>query len=493
MPTDPILIPDPSPERRVFTNRTLNMRSIKAIGYDMDYTLTQYHAEAWEERAFAHARERLAALGWPVEHLEFDASIVSRGLVMDLDKGNLLKATRFGWVIRAMHGTRFLDYQELRRTYSGTLVDLSDDRYVFLNTLFSLSEASLFAQGADLLDAGKLPSGVGYNELFDAVRAAVDGSHRDGLLKADVLADPERFISLDGDIVASLLDQQHAGKRLMLITNSEWSFASAMMTYTFDRYLPAGQTWRDLFGTVIVSAAKPDFFTSSNSLYKVVDEDRGLLEPHFGSIEKGGIFYGGNARLVEEFLGLSGDQILYVGDHLYGDVHFSKALLRWRTALILQELESEIRALQGFLPSQRLLGELMEQKEQLEARLSALRLAALRSRSGHAAPMTDVPDVATSITATRDELLALDDEIAPLAIEAGHLRSPAWGLMMRAGADKSLLARQVERYADIYTSRVSNLLYPGPYAMFRIGRLDLPHDPHPPHEAPEAHELVNGS
>jgi hypothetical protein len=54
--------------------------------------------------------------------------------------------------------------------------------------------------------------------------------------------------------------------------------------------------------------------------------------------------------------------------------------------------------------------------------------------------------------------------------------------MMRAGADKSLLARQVERYADIYTSRVSNLLYPGPYATYRTSRLDLPHDPHPPHE-----------
>ena len=48
MPTDSILVPDPSPERRVFTNRTLNMRSIRAIGYDMDYTLTQYNAEAWE-------------------------------------------------------------------------------------------------------------------------------------------------------------------------------------------------------------------------------------------------------------------------------------------------------------------------------------------------------------------------------------------------------------------------------------------------------------
>ncbi|MEA2024113.1 MAG: HAD-IG family 5'-nucleotidase, partial [Actinomycetota bacterium] len=477
MPTDAILIPDPSPERRVFVNRTLNMRSIKAIGYDMDYTLTQYNAEAWEECAFGHARARLAALGWPVEALEFDATMVSRGLVMDLELGNLLKGTRFGWVIRAMHGTRFFDYHELRRAYSGTLVDLAEDRYVFLNTLFSLSEASLFAQCVELLDAGELPSGVGYREVFAAVRAAIDGAHRDGLLKADVLADPERFIVLDGDIVDSLLDQKHAGKRMMLITNSEWNFANEIMTYTFDRYLPTGHTWRDLFGTVIVSAAKPGFFTSSNPLYKVVDEDRGLLEPHHGSIEHEGIFYGGNARLVEEYLGLSGDEILYVGDHLYGDVHFSKDLLRWRTALILQELESEVRALSGFLPSQQRLGELMAHKEHLEAKLSALRLAELRARDGYAEPMFEVDDGEAAIVRTRNEILALDDVIAPLAIEAGRLRTEAWGLMMRAGADKSLLARQVERYADIYTSRVSNLLYPGPYAMFRIGRLDLPHDP----------------
>ena len=52
---------------------------------------------------------------------------------------------------------------------------------------------------------------------------------------------------------------------------------------------------------------------------------------------------------------------------------------------------------------------------------------------------------------------------------------------MRAGADKSLFARQVERYADLYTSRVSNFLWPGPYAMLRAGRLDMPHDPHADH------------
>ena len=96
--------------------------------------------------------------------------------------------------------------------------------------------------------------------------------------------------------------------------------------------------------------------------------------------------------------------------------------------------------------------------------------------------MFQVADAETAMLETRNALIALDDVIAPLAIEAGRLRNDAWGLMMRAGADKSLLARQVERYADIYTSRVSNLLYPGPFATFRVGRLDLPNDPQPPQE-----------
>ena len=50
---------------------------------------------------------------------------------------------------------------------------------------------------------------------------------------------------------------------------------------------------------------------------------------------------------------------------------------------------------------------------------------------------------------------------------------------MRAGNDKSHLARQVERYADIYTSRVSNFLYETPFAYLRAPRGTLPHDDAP--------------
>lgn len=47
--------------------------------------------------------------------------------------------------------------------------------------------------------------------------------------------------------------------------------------------------------------------------------------------------------MVESSLGVSGDEILYVGDHIYTDVSQSKVHLRWRTALICRELEEEVR------------------------------------------------------------------------------------------------------------------------------------------------------
>lgn len=46
--------------------------------------------------------------------------------------------------------------------------------------------------------------------------------------------------------------------------------------------------------------------------------------------------------MVENSLGIHGDEILYVGDHIYTDVSQSKVHLRWRTALICRELEDEV-------------------------------------------------------------------------------------------------------------------------------------------------------
>jgi hypothetical protein len=48
---------------------------------------------------------------------------------------------------------------------------------------------------------------------------------------------------------------------------------------------------------------------------------------------------------------------------------------------------------------------------------------------------------------------------------------------MRTGNDKSHLARQVERYADIYMARVSDFLDATPFVYLRSHRGSLAHDP----------------
>src|SRR3990172_3925032 len=466
----------PPAQRRIYGNRTLNMRSIRAIGYDMDYTLIHAIVDEWETQAFEHARVRLAGLGWPVYELDFDPGSVIRGLTIDLELGNLVKPTRFGYVIRASHGGAFLEFDRLRRDYAATFVDLADPRWVFLNTLFSLSEASLFAQLVDLFDAGRLPDVRGYADLYHTVRSTLDNAHMEGRLKEEILAAPDRFVVPDPNTVLTLLDQKFAGKRLVLITNSEWAYTNRMMSYAFDPQLPKGQGWRELFDAVIVSSAKPAFFTATRPLYRVVDETRGLMEPHIGNLETESVFVSGCAPQLEAHLGLSGDEILYVGDHLYSDVSVSKALLRWRTALILRELETEIAAAEAFEPSEEQLIELMDHKSRLEEDLAHARLDQQRVRHGYAPPEGDPATSEEVIAALRDELATLDEQIAPLAIAAGSLRNQAWGPLMRSGNDKSLFARQVERYADVYTSRVSNFLAATPFAYLRADRGSLPHD-----------------
>lgn len=466
----------PPRERRVFANRTLNLRAIKAIGFDMDYTLIHYRVQAWEQRAYEHIRSRLAARGWPVEGLSFDPEMVALGLILDLDHGNIVKANRFGYVKRAAHGTQMLEYEKQKQLYSRDLVDLSEPRWVFLNTQFSLSEACMYAQMVDQLDAQRLPNGVlGYRDLYDIVRSHLDEAHMEGELKAEIVSNPDRFVEVDPDLPLALLDLKHAKKKLLLITNSEWTYTRSMMTYAFDPYLPDGITWRDLFDIVIVMARKPAFFEHRGPLFEVIDED-GRLLPALAP-EVGARYVGGNAAQVEQALGLSGDEILYVGDHIFSDVRVSRSLLRWRTALVIRSLEDELAALTAFQEREAQLTRMMDIKSRLEHRLSVLRLSTQRRDRGYAKAGTALPeDLAGELAALKQVLLSLDAEIAPLAKESSELMNPRWGLLLRTGNDKSHLARQIERYADVYTSRVSNLLAITPYAYLRSPRGYLPHD-----------------
>jgi 5' nucleotidase family protein len=202
-------------------------------------------------------------------------------------------------------------------------------------------------------------------------------------------------------------------------------------------------------------------------LLEVVD-DEGLLRPAEGKPEKGKVYFGGNAAKVEAALGLAGDRILYVGDHFFGDVHATKSTMRWRTALVVRELESDLKAAYAFQDQADELELLMKQKVVLERRVAQMRLRIQRGQ--------EAETLKPRLEKTRAKLTALDETIAPLARASSQTGNANWGSLMRAGNDKSYLADYVERHADVYTSRVSNLLFNTPFAYYRSARGSLPHD-----------------
>jgi len=473
VPISPLVVPH---GREVYCNRTLNLRAIKAIGYDMDYTLIHYKVDAWEQRAYIYLQQKLDDAGWPVGDLSYDPAFAMRGLVIDTERGNIVKADRFGYIRLASHGTRRLSFDEQRQAYSRELVELGEPRWVFLNTFFSLSEACMYAQLVDRLDDRRFGDVVGYDDLWRRVHRALDEAHAEGLLKAEIIADPDRYVDVDAEVALALLDQQASGKHLLLITNSDWAYTREMMGCCLARQLPSGMNWRSLFDLVFVSARKPDFFSQAAPAFQVVDEE-GLLRPAVGPLQQGGVYVGGHAGLVERFLGLSGSEILYVGDHLYVDVRITKDILRWRTALLVRELEREVAESAAAAADQARLDERMAEKAVLEFEHAHTRLALQRRHQAYG-PAPEVPPakIERRLAELRARLERLDQEIAPLATSLGRLFNPMWGPLMRTGGGKSHLAWQVERFADIYTSRVSNFLYQTPFAYLRSPRGTLPHE-----------------
>ncbi|OIT39051.1 PREDICTED: 5'-nucleotidase domain-containing protein 4 [Nicotiana attenuata] len=470
--------------RGIFCTRTLNLRSISVIGYDMDYTLMHYNVMAWEGRAYDYCMENLRSVGFPVDGLAFDPELVIRGLVIDKEKGNLVKADRFGYVKRAMHGTRMLSTREVSEIYGRELVDLrKESKWEFLNTLFSVSEAVAYMQMVDRLDEGVIGPDLcplDYKGLYKAVGKALFRAHVEGQLKSEIMSKPELFVEPDPELPLALLDQKEAGKRLLLITNSDYHYTDKMMQHSFNRYLPNDMSWRDLFEMVIVSARKPEFFQMSHPMYEVVTGE-GLMRPCFKA-RPGGLYSGGSAQMIESSLNVHGDEILYVGDHIYTDVSVSKVHLRWRTALICRELEDEYNALIRSQQHRATLIDLINQKEVLGDLFNQLRLALQRRTKGRPAQTlaaTHMDD--NELTESMQKLLVvmqrLDQKIGPMLDEDGELFNKRWGYLSRAGLwDKSHLMRQIEKYADIYTSRVSNFLHNTPFMYFRAQEQNLAHD-----------------
>lgn len=244
---------------------------------------------------------------------------------------------------------------------------------------------------------------------------------------------------------------------------------------------------------MFVSARKPSFFTRDRlPCYElVVDDDRPghaaetdtapllreMFEPKFG-----GVYCGGSAYLVEKLFGLSDDDIMYVGDHVLHDVNSVKSTLRWRTALVVQELATEISAFRAEQCERAQLDSLLQRKDELSVRLNNLRCQlrrweVTRSPNSFVVDENSADNCRRSIASILSAMSRLDDDIAPRLRTNGAAFNEYWGYISRTGQDKSIYQRMIEKNCDIYTSQVINLVAYTPYHYFRAAPQALAHEP----------------
>ena len=78
--------------------------------------------------------------------------------------------------------------------------------------------------------------------------------------------------------------------------------------------------------------------------------------------------------------------------------------------------------------------------------------------------------------AMRTLIRQTDDDLDRLELQIEQAFNPFWGPLLKAAAENSRFGQQVEDFACVYTSRVSNFLQYAPFQHFRSPRDHLPHE-----------------
>ncbi len=470
------------PTRRIFVNRNLRFDQIRQVGFDMDYTLAPYVKRNIEELSFQLTAKRMVEhLGYPEEilKLRYDPSFVVRGLAVDKKLGNLFKMDSHNHVGRVFHGRNLVDKETRRKLYRNVKIRMTTPRYHWLDTLFALPEAVLYAEVIELYEQRLGVKKVAFKKLFDDIRSSIDMCHRDGSLKTIIKANIPKYIKADPLLPSTLHKLRSAGKRTWVLTNSYWDYTDAVMSHLLNGKLDEYPTWRNYFDLVIVGAKKPTFFTGTAEFHKINPQTGEVQEAPATRFENRGIYQGGSISRFEQLLEDRGENILYVGDHIYGDIIRSKKDSLWRTALVLEELEHELLLSREQQRNHSDLIALEHQRAALEHRIAALKLMLTKAEQS-----PDQPE--HSGRAKRQLKMALDrrkrdlmaiirrrDELAD-AVDRGY--NPHWGSVFKEGREASRFGKQVESYACIYTSRVSNFLSYSPTQYFQTPRHWMPHE-----------------
>ncbi|NXK19855.1 5NTC nucleotidase, partial [Arenaria interpres] len=392
----------------------------------------------YEELAFTLLLEHLVSIGYPHEILayKYDPTFPTRGLVFDALYGNLLKVDSHGNLLVCAHGFRFLKGAEILHYYPNKFIQRDDmKRFHILNTLFNLTEAHLYACLVDF-----------FTNCSRYVK---------GCLKAKTLENLEKYVVKDPRVPLLLSRMKEVGK-VFLATNSDYNYTDAIMSYLFDfsdgdKAETPQRPWRSYFDLIVVDTRKPLFFAEGTVL-RQVNTDTGKLRigTYTGPLQHCAVYSGGSSDVVCDLLGVKGKDILYMGDHIFGDILKSKKRQGWRTFLVVPELARELQV--------------WTEKSELFEELRSLDLF-----------LAELYQHLDSGSSERPDISSIKRRIQKVTHEMDMCYGKM-GSLFRCGSRQTLFANQLMRYADLYAASFINFLYYPFSYLFRAPPVLMAHE-----------------
>lgn len=181
-------------------------------------------------------------------------------------------------------------------------------------------------------------------------------------------------------------------------------------------------------------------------------QDTGKLRigTYTGPLQHCAVYSGGSSDLVCDLLGVKGKDILYVGDHIFGDILKSKKRQGWRTFLVVPELAHELQV--------------WTEKSELFEELRSLDLF-----------LAELYQHLDSGSSERPDISSIKRRIQKVTHEMDMCYGKM-GSLFRCGSRQTLFASQLMRYADLYAASFLNFLYYPFSYLFRAPSVLMAHE-----------------
>ena len=344
------------------TSDSFRFSDYDCIGFDLDNTICRYKVgEIMRLEYGLIANYLVEKYGYDQSLLlcvDEDMDFLQKGIIMDIKRGNFLKCSKDGVILRATHGTRPMTRAEITKTYGkdkiwepildfkNNLYDNSPSCSGILRSFkdyFDLPAAIACARAIDVDD--RSPDGPPDEyDIWPDVHVALCNMYRREYFQIDqggyfpeMKENPSKYMYEASEKMKKWLMNLKEHTFTFLISGSSIDYASHTAEFVL------GEDWRSYFDTVVCTAKKPHFFTTSKPFFSL-DGARDREEVPFEDLRLDGTYSGGNwgdlYELVRQETGIDNPHSLYVGDHLCQDV-LTPSSVGIDTVAVVEELAAE--------------------------------------------------------------------------------------------------------------------------------------------------------